>query len=220
MLVLEASLKIGEKLEVGLSKKVIAQVFAAKEDYDEALDYIDQAVDIVREVGDPWELGRILLVMADIYVKAKNSDSNKIRSTYEEASRLFKQLKIDYWVAVADFQSGIFACQIGDLSTGFRNLSRSEKIFDSHQDKVKVRAVSKYLKSLSEQAVALSISGENEYKIFGNIITPDELTDIKSSNLDELLKILIKRTGANRVVVYSPDFEESPVKRYPVTNQR
>lgn len=208
---LEASIKIGEKLEIGLSKKVIAQVFAAKEDYTDALEYIEQAVEIVRDVGDPWELGRILLVHADIYNKAKSTNTDKIRATYDEASRIFKSLKLDYWTAVTDFQAGVFACKIGDLSTGFKKLSRSEKVFDTQHDKVKMRAVNKYLKSLSEQAVALSISSDNEYKIFGNLITQTELSNIKSSDLGEILNILLKRIHGSRAVVYSPDFEESTV---------
>ncbi|MFQ5453239.1 MAG: sigma 54-interacting transcriptional regulator, partial [Candidatus Zixiibacteriota bacterium] len=208
---METALKIGEKVEVGLAKRAIAQIFAANNDFDDALEYINQAVEIIKEIGDPLEIARTILVLIDIKQKAQSEEYDKIQAYFDQSHRLFKKLKLDYWTAEIDYKAGVFACQMGNLAAGFRKLARAEKIFCTLEDKVKIRMVNKFLNSLSEQAVALSVSQENEFKIFGNMITPQELSNIKSSRLDEILTILLKRTNGDRALIYSPDFEESPV---------
>ena len=208
---LEVALMLGEKEEIGLARRIIAMVFAARGDSDEALEYINDALEIQREQGDPYRIARTLLVMADIKSGVGVESVEKHQSLFDEAHRIFRRLKLNYWVAETDFRAGLFACQHGNLSRGFRKLSRAEKVFISLDDKNKVRAVNKFLNSLAEQAVALSISRENEFKIFGNLITPQEYSDIKTSQIDELLEILLKETRGHRAVVYSPDFEGCPV---------
>lgn len=208
---LELSLALGEKTEVGLSRRVIAQVFAARGDFNEAREYIRHAVEILREVADPYDLGCTLLVMAEIYMSAPSKEEDKIGAAFEEAHRLFRKLGLDYWVAESDFKAGFFACRQGDLAGGFKKLSRAEKVFSSLEEKAKVRAVHKFLQSLSEQAVALSVSQENEFKVFGSLITPAELSDLKSGAMEEILGILLKRANGSRALLYAPDADDTPV---------
>lgn len=201
---LELSLTLGEKAEIGLSRRVIAQVFAAKGDFEEAREYIRQAIEVLRGVGDPYDLARTLF-MADVGLSSRSSEYEKIGAAFEEAHLLFKKLKVDYWLGESDFKAGVFACQQGDLAGGFKKLSRAEKVFSALEENAKLRAVHKFLQSLSEQAVALSVSQENEFKIFGSLITPAELSDLKSSSMEGILSILVKKTSGNRAVLYVPD---------------
>ena len=202
---LELSLSLGEKKETGLSYRVVAQVRAAHEEFDEALDAIGQAEEILRQVGDPFMLARTLLIKAEILMAANSKDQQKIRGTFEEAHRLFKQLGVTYWMAQSNFREGVFCCQEGDFSRGFRRLASAEKHFTKLNEASKVRAVGKFLRSLSDQALALSISQENEYKVFGNILTPDERTELNSNRLEDILQILLARTGGSRALICSDE---------------
>jgi len=216
---LELASALGEKVEVALSKRVIARVYAARGEFDDALDNIRQAIETIRQIGDPYELARSLLTYTEIAIASGSEDARAIRVAFEEAYRIFKKLRLDYWMAETEFQTGVFACQQGDLSAGFRKLNRAEKIFLRLDENSKVRGVHHFLQSLSEQAVALSISQENEYKIFGNLISPGELTDLKTSQLDDILSILLKKTGGDRAVIYSPESEgETVVASLPLTS--
>ncbi len=217
---LELSLAIGERVEAGLSNRVIAQIFSAKGDHEEAREYIDNAVEVIRSVGDPYDLARTLLVMGDIYIAARSNESEKIRAAYDEAYHLFKKLKLDYWVAETNFKYGAFSCQLGDLTGGFKKLNRAEKSFSFLKEKTKIRAVHNFLQSLAEQAVALSISHDNEFKIFGSLITPAELTDLKSGEIEEILNILLKKTNGSRALLYTPDAEEIPAASLALTPQQ
>ncbi len=202
---LELSLAIGEKAEIGLSHRVIAQIFASRGEFGEAFENIERAVEILREVGDPYDLARTLLIASEIRMKSNVPDEEKVLSLIDESHRIFKRLNLDYWKASCDFDDGVYSCQRGDLARGFSKLSRAEKLFNNLGDTSRVRAVSKFLKSLSENAVALSISQENSFKIFGELISPAEYSNIRSSSVDGILNILMNKCGANRAFVYAPD---------------
>ncbi|UCD62965.1 MAG: sigma 54-interacting transcriptional regulator [Candidatus Zixiibacteriota bacterium] len=208
---LDVASKIGEKVEVGLAYRVIAQAFASKNDFDDAFDTINQALQIVSEVGDPLETARTLQVMAEIKVRGGSSKIEKIRDTFEKSRRLFRELGLEYWVAEVDYRSGAFACQSGDFGDGFVQLGRAEKMFEELNEKSRLRAVHKYLRSLSEQAVTAAMSPDNEFRLFGNLVSPAEISDISSGDIDEMLDILMRRTGSDRAVVYTPDAVPSTV---------
>jgi two-component system response regulator PilR (NtrC family) len=208
---LDLSSEVGERLEVGLSKAIIARVFAVKSDYDEALEYIEQGVNILREVGEPYELSRTLLLAAVIRNAAGTDEPDAVNALLKDAHRRFRGLKLDYWIAEVDFQIGVFACQCGNLSHGFKKLNRAEKVFARLDEKVRVRAVLKFLQTLSEQAVALSVSQQNQYKIFGNLITPTELSNLKGNQMEDILEVLLKRTRGDRTLLYMPSSDNEKI---------
>ncbi|MEW6050095.1 MAG: sigma 54-interacting transcriptional regulator [Candidatus Zixiibacteriota bacterium] len=208
---LDLARKLGEKAEVGLACRVVARVFAVRNEMTDALEYIRQAVEELREVGDPYELARALLVMAEIKAEAGSEYADKVKGCYDEAGRLFRKLKLEYWMAESDYRTGVYACQQGDLARGFRRLSRAERAFAGFDDKAKVRAVNQFLVSLTDQAVALSVSDANEFKLFGNMISPTEVQDLKASGFDQILEVLLQRTNADRAIIFAPDFESQPV---------
>ncbi len=202
---LELALAIGEKAEIGLSRRVIAQIFAARGEFGEAFENMEQALEVLREVGDPYDIARTLLIASEIRMKSNAPDEEKVIALIDESRRIFKRLNLDFWKASCDFDDGVYSCQKGDLARGFSKLSRAEKLFNNLGDTSRVRAVGKFLKSLSENAVALSISQENSFKIFGELISPAEYSNIKTSSVDGILNILVNKSGASRALVYAPD---------------
>lgn len=208
---LELAVKIGEQTEVGLSKRVIARAFAMRSDFADALEYAQEALEIVRGVGDPYDLARTLIAVADLMIETGSDEVDRIRQLFDEAERVFKKLRLDYWVAETDYRIGVYACQRGDLSRGFKKLSRSEKVFAGLAESAKVRRVNQFLTSLADEAVALSISEENEFKLVGRLVNRSEVEDLKSGQMDEILRVLQSRTGADRVIILAPDFDEEPL---------
>lgn len=202
---LDLAMQLGEESEKGMARKVIAEVFAARSEYGEALEHCHQAVEIMRGIGDPVDLARTLLVLAETMQQAGSDEADKIRNHFDEAGRIFKRLNLEYWNAETEFQSGMFACQQGFLSRGFKKLSRAEKIFLSLAETSKARRVSQYLSELAVQAVALSVSQDNEYKLFGTLINQAEIKNLKTGQMSDILNVLVERTGANRAIIVSDD---------------
>lgn len=208
---LEVSLSLGEQVEVGACHRVISLVFAARQQFDEACEHIQQSVTILRRVADPIELARTLLAQADIYSQIDNAGYEKVRVIYDEVIRLYRSIDQDYWQAETEFRVGKFSCRHGDLSSGYKRLSRAEKIFSRLGEKIRMRAVEHFLQSLADQAVALSVSDENEFKVFGNAITASEARELTAGQMDEIYEVLLRRTGADLALIFCPDFLESPV---------
>ncbi|MBD3258221.1 hypothetical protein GF377_07285, partial [candidate division GN15 bacterium] len=208
---LDLALQLGERIEAGLAHALIARVFSAKSDHDSAMEHIRHAVVILRDVGDPYELGRVLLIEAELRQAAGHDNASRLRATIDEANAIFRGLSLDYWIHESDYRSGVLSCQLGDLAGGFRKLSRAERGFAQLNLNTRVRSVSGFLRSLSEQAVALSISEDNEFKAFGKLISPEEYTDLNTGTMDAVIDVLLNRAGGSRAVVYVPDSEDQPV---------
>ncbi len=202
---LELAVSMGELEEIVNARRVIGQIFAARGSYADAIDYLHQALEAARQLGDPYDLARTLLAYADVRMEAGSDENEKTRAALDEAHRLFRKLKLDYWVAETDYRSGVLACRLGDLAQGFRKMSRAERAYGSIDDKPRLKQVHQFLNSLAEQAVALSVSQQNEFKVFGNVITPDEYSDLKSSRIEDILDLVARRTDARRAIIYSPD---------------
>lgn len=208
---LEVAVEIDERTEIAAAQRVIGQVFAARREFDDALEYEQNALEVVRKVGDPVETALTLVAAASIMQESGNDDADRIRQMYDEAGKLFKKLDLQYYVADVDYLSGVFACQQGDLSRGFKKLNRSEKVFASLSETGRMRRVAQFLASLSDQAVALSISEENEYRTFGALFGAEDSEDVRTKRFEEVLAQLVRKTGADRAVLYSPDFDQQPL---------
>ena len=208
---LELSSVLGERLEVGLSNKAIARVFSAHGDQGEAIKYIGQALQVLRQVGEPFELARAISVMADLKAKSGNEEIEALINLHKESLKIFKDLDLEYWMAEQNYQIGILACQSGNLAKGFRRLNRAEKIFTRLNEEAKVRSVGRFLRTLSDQAIALSVSQENHYKAFGNLISPADMNELESENMEDVLTVLLKRAHGDRALVFAPGSPDKEV---------
>ena len=124
---LELSLQLGEKGEVAMTRLVIARIFTARQEFGDAVEHVRAAVELARQVGDPMDLAKSLLVYAEVKMAAGSDEHEIIRSSLDEAARIFRKLKLEFWQAETDFRAGMFACQRGDLSRGFRKISRADR---------------------------------------------------------------------------------------------
>lgn len=202
---LELATRLGEATEVGLAMRLIARIFAFRSEFPDAKNYINNALDQLRQVGDPIQIARTLLSRAEILLDSADVDEDEVRRIYEEAEKIYKELSIEYWLAETHYRAGMFSCRQGKLSAGFVSLSKAENLFSSAGDGGKIRSVRQFLSSLAEQAVALSVSEDNKFKAFGNLLSQDEITDLRSGAMDEVLEVVMNRTNADRVVIHSVD---------------
>ena len=207
---LEISTSLGERAEIALARRIIARVQSTTGRHAEAVESIRLSLELLRQVADQYELARTLLIAVEICARA-DGHHDFARMSLDEASRIFKKSRLDYWLAESDYIGGIASCQSGDLSTGFRRLSRAERLFATLDEQSRVKQVHKYLLSLGEQAVALSVSQMNEFKIFGNVVSQADYAEFKTGQFDEILASMIRQTGAGRALIYVPSGDGSPI---------
>jgi transcriptional regulator with GAF, ATPase, and Fis domain len=197
--------KIGEKAEIALSQMIMAEAFASRGNFHAAMEYGQNGLELLRKIGDPHDIGRGLLIMANISIRSGDVNRIVIDKYFDEAFRLFNSLKLFYWSGETRLKQGIYWSQNANISGGFKNLHEAEKIFEAIGERSKIRSIRLFLQDLSKQAVARSISFENEFKIFGNYFTDKEYLNIKTGQFQEILTILGKRANASRVIVLYGD---------------
>ncbi|MDD1444103.1 tetratricopeptide repeat protein [Dolichospermum sp. ST_sed3] len=165
---LDLALRLEEKTEIGLCRIAIAEIFASHKNFEKSLDYCQMGLEIIREVGDKYDLARSLLTVAKIYADSGEKNSQTIVKMYDEAFRLFNLLKLFYWSGESRFKQGIFCCEHADISRGFKNLYEAEKIFEKISERARIRSIQLYMQELSKLAINISLGPDNEYKLFGN----------------------------------------------------
>ncbi len=208
---LDLSIRLEEKAEIGLCRIVIAEIFASRKNYNSAIDYCQDGLEVIREIGDNYDLARSLLIVARIYSDSGEKNYNSIVKLYDEAFKLFNSLKLFYWSGECRFKQGIFCCGHANISNGFKNLYEAEKIFEKISERARIRSIQLYMQELSKLAVTVSLSPENEYKIFGNYFSEREYGDIKAGQIEEILNILAARTNAERIIIYSIGQNETEI---------
>ncbi len=208
---LDLAQQLGERIEAALAMRTIARIFAAHGDDDSAVEHITDAIALCRDIGEPYDLARTLLVAAELASRPAVDDFARARSWFDEAGRIFRRLDVDYWLAETDYRFGVVLCQQGELARGFRKLSRAERIFAALDDSGRVRAVEQFIRSLADQAVAVSISEQNTYKVFGNFLTGDELSDLRDGHIEDVFRVLLDRSHGDRAILYLPEFASHPV---------
>ncbi len=197
--------KIGEKNEIGLTQIVMAQIFSLRNDNATAVKYIKTGVEELRVAGDPFDVARSLIIMADIFIKSKTIGKSAIDKSFDEAYKIFIRLKQWYNAGDCTFKQAIHGCNSGRLSAGFKKLIEAEYLFEKINEKSKIRSIKLFKQELSKQAVAAAVSNENEFKIFGDYFSESEYTGLKTGQIDRILEILQYRTKSTRVVLYKSE---------------
>jgi len=208
---LDLAIQIGETAEIGQARRVISGALAARAEFEEAMHYGRDALEISRSVGDPLDLARTALALADVMVQSASPEADRIAALYDESIRLFRRLDLSFWVAEASCRAGMYACQQGKLPLGFKLLGRAEKIFAELSETARMRRVGQYLTSLADQAVALSISDQNEFKFFGRLVNHADLSDVDSAQMENMIETLRARTGARLAILIPADLDPAGV---------
>ncbi len=207
---LELAQKIGERVEIGLSHRVISAIFLARNEIADARRHGLEGIEILREIGDNYELGRSIAAYGAIPPTGMNLSDRRTFPLLQEAEKIFTLLGDDYYLAKCHFEIGRFLHRIGKNGESLEHLKEALKGFRSIGEKDGVTQINEFLQSLSRSAIERALSDENEFKIFGNLISDSEYRNLKSGPLDRLLEILVKRTGSDRAFIINVVKGEQP----------
>jgi len=207
---LELAQKVGERVEVGLSHRVISAIFLARDEIADARRHSLEGIEILRKIGDSYELGRSIVAYGAIPPAGLSISDRRTFPMLQEAEKIFTILGDDYYLAKCHFEMGRFLYRIGRNGESLEHLKESLKGFRTIGDRDGVTRINEFLQSLSRSAIDRALSDENEFKIFGNLISDSEYRHLKSGPLDGLLEILVKRTGSDRAFIINVVKGEQP----------
>ena len=96
---LEVSKSLSEKLEEGIVYRVLGEIYALKNNKKLSSHYFDLSISYLEKIGSEFEL-------AKTYLAAGNSgglEPSDATDLLKKAKKIFKELKIDYYLSVTDF---------------------------------------------------------------------------------------------------------------------
>ena len=207
---LDLSNKLGEMIEVGICHRVISAIFMSRNEFADARRHGLDSVEILRQVGDSFELGRSLISVGQIPPAGISISDRKILPLLHEAEKIFTLLGDDYYLAVCHYEIGRSCHYFGKNGDALEFLKEAVRGFRHVGDKNGINAVNDFLQSLSRSAIEKAQSEKNEFKIFGNFISFTEYANLKSGPLDRLIEILVNRTLADRAFILNLTHGVSP----------
>lgn len=208
---LDLAQSLGEKIEIGLAHRVISQVFLSRHEIADSRRHGLEGIEILRNVGDQYELGRSIICVGAIPPSGTGLADRKTYPLLQEAEQIFTLLGDDYYLARCRFELGRFCHRIGKNGEALDYLKEAARGFRVVGDVPGANLVNEFLTSLSQSAVSRALSAENEFKIFGNLVSNSEYSNLKSGPLDRLLDVLVQRTGASRAFIIDMAQGEFPV---------
>ncbi len=218
---LEIANQIGERIEAAHCRRLIGQIFAATKEFDEAEEYLSSSIQLLQHCGDPYDLARSTVIIADTLQLFPKLDSERIRTAYRDSYRTFRQLHVDYWIAETDFRSGSFACRQGNLTRGLFKISRAEKLFSALSENTRIRSVQQFVSSVAGDAVASALSRANGFKVLSDVLSSNGTKETVGFQIDTALQLVQQRSSAFRAIAYIPELQkEMLVSSHPLSKEQ
>jgi len=208
--VLDMAQKIGEKAEVGHAHRVIADIFLSRGEITDARHHVQLGIEVFRENGDIYLLGRAIVTCGLVMLADADSERRDDFLLLQESEKIFLRLEDEYYLAETHFLLGRLCHREGRNGEALEYLKKAISGFQAVDYKVGVRKVGEFLQSLSQSAIEKALSNDNQFKIFGNVISNSEYKDLATGPLDKLFELLIEKTAAERAFIISLVQGEKP----------
>jgi transcriptional regulator with GAF, ATPase, and Fis domain/uncharacterized protein HemY len=195
---LDLAHRLNEKAEVALSHRVIAAIFLSRGEAVDARRHAVKGIELLREVGDIFELGRSILAFGAIPQPSSGLGDQKTLALLQEAEDIFRRLSDSYYLAKCHYVLAHYFHQRDKNGEALEYLKESLREFRSVGDAAGAVKVNDFLKNLSRHAIERALSDDNEFKLFGNFVSGSEFSNLKNRPLDTLFSLLVKRLRVDR----------------------
>ncbi|MDD4051347.1 MAG: sigma 54-interacting transcriptional regulator [candidate division Zixibacteria bacterium] len=195
---LDLAHRLSEKSEIAMSHRVIAAVFLSRGEAVDARRHALKGIELLREVGDIFELGRSILTFGAIPQASSGLGDQKTLSLLQEAEDIFRRLSDSYYLAKCHYVLARYFHQHDKNGEALEYLKESLREFRSVGDTAGAIKVNDFLKNLSHNAIERALSDDNEFKLFGNFVSGSEYSNLKNRPLDTLFTLLVKKLRVDR----------------------
>ncbi len=204
---LDIALELGEKTEIGAAHRVLARFYAARRNVDKARRHFDEALAILRRVGDTFELAWTTYYQCEFLIgSSESADRLQARSALTECETLFATLDAEYLgdlplvlsaaLELAENNLNIAGRIIGELTERTEAGGQLKWLIDTRLTK---------LRQLWEGLLTDHALGEqNEYRIFNTVLSEGEVRGIRGGNFEDTVRLLVSRLRADGAALILP----------------
>jgi len=205
---LEVSKSLGEKLEEGIVYRVLGEIYALKNNKKLSSDYFNLSISYLEKIGSNFELAKTYLGAGDSGVL----EPQEALDLLKKAKRIFKELKVDYYLGLTDFALAKAEFQNEDYDRSIEFLNRCENLFnrlktEDPKAEEKLAEISSFRQVLEKTLSEKSLSFENQYNVFKRFVSEVEYKGIQDDGVSRSLEILTKRIQADQGFILLKDGE-------------
>ncbi|MBD3347728.1 MAG: tetratricopeptide repeat protein [Candidatus Eisenbacteria bacterium] len=206
--------ELGDKLEEGALLRVLASISYAKGERAAAEVLVARAEEILRRVGDSFELARTSLADGvGLRESASNGDVplERIEARLSAAEAIFTRVGAGYWVAKCQFERGK-ALQRGGQTDRARNwLERARLKFEVGHDSHGLAEVDAVLRELDAELADAGVSSKGRYTVIAEGYRFLETGEPSAEDIHRLADEVAEAVSADRLVVFTLEEESGPV---------
>jgi transcriptional regulator with GAF, ATPase, and Fis domain len=199
---LKVSKSLSEKLEEGIVYRVLGEIYALKNNKKLSSHYFDLSISYLEKIGSKFELAKTYLAAGNSGVLEPSDATDLLK----KAKKIFKELKVDYYLSVTDFAVAKAECESEDYDKSIEFLNRSENLLKRLENedpgaKEKLAEITSFRLNVEKALSEKSLSFENQYNIFKRFLSEFEYKGIQDGGVNQSLEILAKRVQADRGLV-------------------
>lgn len=200
--------RLGDRLEEACSLKLIGLASAEAGDLEQARSYLDQSSEILQQIGKRYELARLCFSAGLAW--RKRARRGKSRAILDESVSYLRR-------AVAGFESfGLSELTAGALLELARSemhrgltdeavihLDHAASLFSDHEEPALEREIEEFQREVERGLIEGTSAQSNEFAAFDEIRRVLRVEEGEGS-LQEILAMLVRRSGAARGCVVAP----------------
>jgi two-component system response regulator PilR (NtrC family) len=199
---LSVARRLGEKLEIAHSLRVIGLAKGRSGHKSEGIEFLRQAEDAFSDLGDRFERARALLDFASEGLEHRSEyDYRRAEAHIVTARFTFQELESRYYQAQSWIVEAGLHERYDHLDLAMKAIEEAEELFASLGETERTHAARQIRQSLEKKLVDNSLSPRNEFLLFKDYLNESEYKDIKQGSLEENVDVLARRVGADRALV-------------------
>jgi len=208
------SRRLGDRLEEACSLKLIGLVRAEEGDLDQARSYLDQAGEILSQIGKRYELARLCFSAGLVW--RKRARRGKSRAILDEsvgflrrAAAGFESFGLSELTASALLELARSEMCCGLVDEAVIHLDHASSFFSDHEDTALEKEIEEFRRDVERGLIEGTSAQSNEFAAFEEIRRILRVEEGDSS-LQEILALLVRRSGAARGCVVGRSADGGP----------
>ncbi len=207
------SRELGDKLEEGALLRVLASICYAKGEQAASEVLVARAEEILRRVGDSFELARTALADG-IGLRESAADGevpiDRIEARLSAAEAIFTRIGGGYWVAKCQLQRGKALQRAGQTDRARNWLERARLKFEVSHDNQGLAEVDAVLRELDAELADAGVSRKGRYSAIAEGYRFLETGEPGADDIHRLAEEVANAVSADRLVLFSLTGESSP----------
>ena len=194
--------KIGEKLEIAHSLRILGVAKLRLRQKDAGAEYLRKAEDVFNGLSSKFDRAVALLDFAhENFVRNSEYEYRRSQAHIVTARFVFEEMNARYYVAESWLVEADLHAKFGKFDFALKAVEEADELFSALGETEKTKAVRLVRDDLEKKLVDNALSPRNEFLLFKDYLSEKEYKNVRQGTLNENLEVLARRTGADHAFI-------------------